>query len=143
MLALTALGTLGMAAELMLIHHYENSNQAIPLALGGLGLIVMAWVALVPGTVALRAMQFVMLLYAGAGIIGVTLHFQANAEFQREIDPAIGRRDLIWKVVQATAPPALSPGLMVQLALLGLLSTYKHPVLRRDEFGEHETGGPR
>ncbi len=77
------------------------------------------------------------------GIIGITLHYQANAEFQREIDPALGGLALFWKVVEATAPPALAPGVMVQLGLLGLVYTYKHPALGEQEFGagRKDTGG--
>jgi hypothetical protein len=36
---------------------------------------------------------------------------------------------LFVKVVTAKAPPALAPGVMVQLGLLGLVYTYKHPAL--------------
>jgi hypothetical protein len=138
-LALVALGTTGLTTELLLIHHYDNVNQLIPISLALLGLAVMAWVAVAPGTVAIRTFQLVMLLFAGAGVIGVSLHYQANAEFQREIDPSIGGSALFWKVVEATAPPALSPGVMVQLALLGLLYTYKHPAVPAEELdGDRE-----
>jgi hypothetical protein len=133
-LFVVSLGTIGMAIELVLIGHFEDLNQLIPLVLAGTGLVVIAWVAAYPTLLGIRVLQLVMLSYAGAGIIGITLHYQANAEFQREIDPNIAGRDLFWKVVEATAPPALSPGLMVQLGLLGLIYTYKHPALREEDF---------
>ncbi len=136
LLALVAFGTVGMSVELTLIGHYEDTNQLIPLVIAGLALAILSWVALVPGVVSLRAFQFVMLLYIGAGVVGIALHFQANAEFQRDIDPAIGRLDLFLKVVEATAPPALAPGIMAQLGLLGLVYTYKHPALHARELGE-------
>ena len=82
----------------------------------------------------MRLLQFVMLTYIGTGVIGITLHFKANAEFQREIDPSLGGLALFWKVVEATAPPALAPGVMVQLGLLGLVYTYKHPALNEPDF---------
>ncbi|MGH9203801.1 MAG: hypothetical protein ACRD2A_21450 [Vicinamibacterales bacterium] len=132
-----------MAIDLLLIRHYEDSNQLIPLAVAAVGLLVMMWVAARPNVAALRVMQLVMLCFIGTGIIGVTLHFQANAEFQREVDPAITTRDLIWKVVEATAPPALSPGVLVQLGLLGLVYTYKHPALGTVELGWESQGDQR
>lgn len=133
-LAIVLLGLSGMSIELWLIGHHEDSNQWIPLVVAAATLVVLAWAALRPGVGSLRAMQFMMLTCIGTGILGVTLHFQANAAFQRELDPTIAAGALIWKVVEATAPPALSPGLMVQLGLLGLVYTYKHPALRGEEF---------
>jgi len=138
LLGLLTLGTLGMSVELLLIGHYADRNQIIPLALAGLTIGVIVWTALRPGVVALRTLQFMMLLFAGAGIVGIALHFQANAEFQRDIDPSIGGLDLVRKVVTATAPPALAPGVMVQLGLLGLVYTYRHPALREDAPGASE-----
>jgi hypothetical protein len=132
-------GIVAMTVDLLLIGHYEDSNQLIPLAVAAAGVLTLGWAAAWPGVVSVRAVQFVMLCFMGTGLIGITLHVQANAEFQREIDPAISSRDLFWKVTEATAPPALSPGLMVQLGLLGLVYTYKHPALRENEPGD--TGG--
>jgi hypothetical protein len=134
-LALVALGTVGMSVELLLIGHSEDSNQLIPLVVAAVGLVTIATVAVRPRAGLIRLLQFVMLTYAGTGIIGIALHYQASAEFQREIDPALGGLALFWKVVEATAPPALAPGVMVQLGLLGLVYTYKHPALGEQEFG--------
>jgi hypothetical protein len=133
-LALVALGTTAMCAELSFIGHYEDQAQIIPLALGGVGLAALVWVAIRPGVTALRLFQFLMLLFIGAGVTGIVLHFEANAEFQHEIDPALAGAALVWKVLQATAPPALAPGLMVQLGVLGLVYTYRHPVFGNQDF---------
>ena len=129
-LAVVVLGIMGSVAELFLIGHYEDTNQLIPLAVSAAGLLTIAWTVLAPSVAAVRALQFVMLVFVGVGVIGIVLHFKANAEFQREIDPSIAGLDLLRKVMEATAPPALSPGVMVQLGLLGLVYTYKHPALR-------------
>ena len=134
LLALVALGTLGMSVDLSLIGHWEDVDQVIPLAVAAAGLLAVLSVAVRPGMATLRLLQFVMLTYVGTGIIGVTLHFKANAEFQHEIDPSLGGLDLFWKVVEATAPPALAPGVMIQLGLLGLVYTYHHPALRELAF---------
>jgi hypothetical protein len=129
MLGLVALGTIAMLAELALIGHTEDSNQLIPLGVGGAGMAAVLWTVLAPRAGALRFLQLVMLLYIGSGVVGVTLHALANAEFQREMDPAIAGVNLVLKVFEATSPPAMAPALMVQLGLLGLLFTYKHPAL--------------
>ena len=124
-----------MTVDLLLIRHYEDTNQLIPLAVAGATFASLGWVAIRPGIAALRTLQFVMLCFIGTGLIGITLHFQANAEFQREIDPSISARDLFWKVTESVAPPALAPGVMAQLGLLGLVYTYKHPALRIEDQG--------
>lgn len=139
-LAIVALGTVGMSTELLLIGHFEDEAQLVPLALAAVALCVIGWAAVRPGVVGLRLLQFVMLSFIGAGLTGITLHFNANAEFQREIDPAIGGTALFWKVVEATAPPALAPGVMVQLGLLGLVYTYRHPALGPDPFDGFRSG---
>jgi hypothetical protein len=105
-LALVALGTVGMCIELVLLEHYRDPNQLIPLSVGGVTLLIVMWAAIAPGIVAVRTLQFAMLVYVGCAIVGGTLHLQADVE-----------------------APALAPGLMAQLGLLGLLATYQHPVL--------------
>ena len=40
---------------------------------------------------------------------------------------------LFWAAIGAKAPPLLAPGSMVQLGLLGLAYTYKHPALKRSQ----------
>ena len=44
-----------MGVDLLLIGHYEDSNQLIPLAVAGVGLASLGWVALLAGVAALRA----------------------------------------------------------------------------------------
>lgn len=125
-LAVLLIGTLGMAVELLLLAHYEEVDQLIPLVLAAAGVGTLAWTTLAPGPAALLALRAVMAGFVLAGAVGVVLHFQANAEFQREIDPALGGLALFWKVVQAKAPPALAPGVMVQLGVLGWLYAHLH-----------------
>ena len=63
-------------------------------------------------------------------IAGVWLHCRGNLEFQLDIDASQSAWTLFWKVLRAKAPPALAPGALIQLGLLGLVFTYKHPALR-------------
>ena len=71
-----------------------------------------------------------MLLFVAAGGFGIVLHYRANVEYQLESDPGLKGRALMWKVLAAKSPPALAPGVMAQLGLLGLAYAYRHPALR-------------
>ena len=62
------------------------------------------------------------------GGLGMVLHYRGGLEFQADMDPTLSRWQLFWKVVHMQAPPALAPGLLVQLGLLGLISTYRDPL---------------
>jgi hypothetical protein len=126
------IGAAGALLDLVLLEHYEDVWQMVPLGLLALSAGVFAWSAVIASRAALRAFQVTMLLCLASGAVGVVLHYRANREFQLEIDPGMNGPELFWKVVHAKAPPALAPGVMVQLALFGLLFTYQHPGLARD-----------
>jgi hypothetical protein len=132
LLGLLALGTLSVSVELWLVEHFGDSNQLIPLVVAGMGLASLVATAVRPRPVTLRLLQFVMLCYAGTGVIGISLHYQANVAAQREVDPTIAGAALFWSVVRSAAPPALAPGILIQLSLVGLLATYRHPVLAEE-----------
>ena len=65
-----------------------------------------------------------MLLLFLSGFVGIW-HFQATTEFQLEMDPASRVSALFRKAILAKAPPALAPGAMIQLGLIGLAYTFK------------------
>jgi hypothetical protein len=132
LLALTGLGIGGMAIELLLLAHYEDATQVIPLVAAGAALVAVTWTLLHPGPLAVRTLQFVMLGFVTAGIVGVTMHAEANAAAHREADPGLEGRALVWRVVTTPQPPVVAPLLMVQLGLFGLLYTYRHPALAHE-----------
>lgn len=113
----------------MLLNHHEDLKQAIPLVLIGLAFLALLWLAVAGSRTAVWALRFVMSLLALGGLVGVALHFQSTLEFQREIDPSLRGFDLVMKALRAKAPPALAPGVMIQLGLIGLALTYRHPSL--------------
>ena len=129
-LALLTFGMLGTAMDLLLLAHYEDAWQWPPLALIVVGLLVVAWIALRESSGAIAALRWTMGLFVVAGAAGLLLHYNGNREFQKELDPALSGWPLFVKVVTAKAPPALAPAGMIQLGLLGLLFTYKHPRVR-------------
>jgi hypothetical protein len=128
LLAALALGVVGTTIELLLLEHYEDWRQRIPLALLGCGLIVLLWHAVDRRAAPLRALQLVMLAFAIAGAVGVTLHYSGNREFELEMYPTMSGLELFRKTMMG-ATPALAPGTMIQIALIGLAYTFRHPGL--------------
>lgn len=124
--AILLLGMTGTFAELLLLKHDEDTWQLVPLVLLGAGVVVVGWRMITGSTTSALVLRALMLLFLGAGATGIYLHYAANVEFQRETDPNLSGRALLWSVLQAKVPPALAPGVMVQLALVGLAYTYRH-----------------
>jgi hypothetical protein len=140
LLATFVLASLGTAAELLLLEHFEEPPQWIPLALIGAALLVLAWHALAPSRGSVRTFQAVMLLFAAAGALGTVLHFRGNVEFERELHPDADT-DALVRGAMAGATPALAPGTMILLGSIGLLYAYHHPAARRPEDAGPTTRG--
>ena len=113
------LGFAGTETELVLLEHYEDPSQLVPLVLIAVASGALVWHAWRPGAGSRRAIQALMGSFMLAGVIGLALHFRGAAEFQREIDPGIGNWSLVKKVMRSKAPPLLAPGVMLQLGLVG------------------------
>ena len=127
LLALLVLGLSGVGVELVALAHYEDSWQLVPLVLIALAFAVIAWHLFDGSHATVRVLRLVMFLFIVAGITGIVLHYRGNLEFQLEIDPSQSHWTLFKKVIRAHSPPALAPGAMAQLGLLGLAYTYRHP----------------
>jgi hypothetical protein len=130
MLALLTFGLVAVGGELLALGHYEDSWQLVPLGLIALAVGVIAWLAVAGGAAAVRALRVAMLLLVAAGGLGIALHYRGNVEFQLDVNPDVSGLALLLKVLHAKAPPALAPGVMAQLGLLGLIYTYRHPALQ-------------
>jgi hypothetical protein len=131
LLCILLIGLAGTATELLLLQHDEGAVQLIPLVLIAVALVTILWHALHQGPASLRILQGTMALFIVAGVLGVYVHYGANVAFQREVDPSIAGRALLWKALTAKTPPALAPGSMLQLGLIGLAYTYRHPSRHR------------
>jgi hypothetical protein len=121
------IGMVGTAAELLFQQHVEEPNQLIPLVLIGVALLALLSRLLQRGPGSLRILQITMVFFIGAAFVGMYLHYGANVEFQLEMDPSLAGLDLFWKAMAAKTPPALAPGSMLLLGLIGLAYTYRHP----------------
>ncbi len=124
MLWVLVLGLVGTETELILLEHYEDPWQFVPLILVALGFVVLVWHARQGNASTLRMLKIIMGLFVIAGLAGLALHFRGAANYQLELDPTLGRWDLIKKVMRVKAPPVLAPGVMLQLGLIGLAYAY-------------------
>jgi len=141
LLGIFLLGVGGIATELWLLGHYEDVDQAIPLGLAAAGAVGVIVGAVKPSPLTIRLLQALMTLFVVSGFVGIWFHFQATTEFQLEMDPSLRGWALFQKAIVAKAPPALAPGAMIQLGLIGLAYTFKHPALRGlTPRGEHPRG---
>jgi hypothetical protein len=129
LLAILLLGVVGISAELLLLAHTEDVYQLIPLGLAALSVVTVALALARPSIGTIRLFQAVMVLFLISGLVGTYLHFQVNVEFQLEMDPALSGLSLYRKAILAKTPPALAPGAMIQLGLIGLAYTFRHPAL--------------
>lgn len=125
LLAILILGIGGIAVELLLLKHTTDALQLVPLVLLGLGLVAVGWHAVRPGGASTAVVRATMVAFLAAGAAGVYYHYSANVEFQLETDPSLRGRELVLKVLEAKVPPALAPGVMIQLGLIGLAYTYR------------------
>jgi len=123
LLALLVFGMAGTTAELWLMGHYEDWKQIIPFGVMALSTLTGFWFGSARTTSSTNMFRLSMLLLMVAGATGSVLHYRANMEFQLEMDPSLGGVALLLKVLHAKAPPALAPGNMALLGLLGLVST--------------------
>lgn len=131
LLVILLIGMAGTTIELLFLKHDETATQLIPLVLLGVALAAVLWHAARPSTASLMSLQLTMVLFVAAGLIGMVLHYEANVEFQREMDTSLSGMPLFWKVMAAKAPPALAPGSMSQLGLIGLAYSYRYPTAGR------------
>jgi hypothetical protein len=138
LLGLVFLGTIGLEVELALLRHAESFSQWIPHIALMIGLVVTVAVYLRPTDTTVRAFQVVMAGYIVIGALGVYFHLHGNVEFALERDPSLSGAKLWWKALRG-ASPALAPGALAQLGLLGLLYTYRHPALAWHNTHERET----
>ena len=129
-LALLAFGLAGLGAELAAIGHYEDFWQVVPVTLLAATLVVIAWHFFAGGATGLAVLQVLLVLLIASGGMGIFLHYQANLEFQLDVNPDLRGWELFARVIHAIAPPSLAPGVMAQLGLLGLIYTYRHPARR-------------
>src|SRR5690349_16614830 len=126
LLAILAFGLVGIEVELFLLKHTDGFWQLVPVVLVGVTLLIVAWTWLQPGPASLGTLRLVMGVFLITGIVGVVQHFTGNIGYEKESNPGLAGAEL-YKAAAMGSTPLLAPGVMLQLGLIGLLYTYKHP----------------
>lgn len=132
LLLILVLGLGGTAVELVLAKHTEDPWQWTPLVLIALAMLTLAWHGLagrstLQTAASLRVLQVLMLFFVASGFVGIGLHLNGKMEFKRESDPSLSGWRLLVASLDSKMPPPLAPGVMIQMGLLGLAFTYRHP----------------
>jgi len=133
LLALLLLELGGTLTELLLLQHFEGVLQWIPLVLLTVTLVVVLWHLARPQPASVSALRVLMVCMALAGLTGVALHLRSSAEYLMEMDPSQSRWTIVKKALQAQAPPALAPGVLLQMGLLGLVYAYRYSPMEADQ----------
>lgn len=129
LLAIVVFGAAGLLAELLLLEHYEDWKQWIPLILLGGTILSAGLLWLREGAATLRLFRVLMVACLLAGVVGTWLHFASNRAFELEMEASQGGWLLVWHALRG-ATPALAPGALLQLGLIGLALTWRHPAAR-------------
>lgn len=119
------MGLGGTTLELWLIGHHEDFWQWIPLVVMVVATLSAAWVVVSWSRAATLVFRIMMIMLMASGVVGAVLHYRANMEFQLEMDPSMGGLTLMAAILHAKAPPALAPGNMVLLSLVGLVAVWR------------------
>ena len=135
-LLIFVLGTIGLGTELLLLDHFEEWRQQVPLVLLALGLVLLTSRLFYRSAIILRLFRWTMLAFVLGGMVGLWFHLSANMEFELEMYPTLSGLELLAKALGG-AMPALAPGALVQLGLIGFLYTYQHPALSREQTKEN------
>lgn len=128
-LAILLIGLSGTATELGLLGHYEDRYQWTPLILLSLGIVAVIVVMVRPSRFNLRWFRVIMASYLPAAVAGLYFHIRSNVEFELEMRPSMAGFELVRESLTG-AMPALAPGAMAQLGLIGLLICFRHPALQ-------------
>lgn len=121
-------GLFGTMAELLLLGHYEDWKQYTPLVVLVLALGAQGWYVTTRSARGVRAVRAAMWMLMVSGCVGVVLHFRGNREFELEMTPSMAGWELFRETVTG-ATPALAPGSLIPLGLIGLAWAFRHPAL--------------
>lgn len=108
----------GTGFELVLIDHYEDLQQLIPLLCIALAMVLVLLLLYVQTRLLKALLKTVLGITALSGLYGTFLHLQANYEFEQEMQPSADDWHLLIDSFSG-ALPALAPGSMIVLALIG------------------------
>jgi len=138
LLIVLVIGVVGTEAELLLLKHTDGWWQLAPVLLIGASFLSLGWYAVAKNAASIRALQVVMLLFLASGGAGAIQHFLGNVAYERESNPSLAGVEL-YKSALMGSSPSLAPGTMIQLGVIGLLFTFRHPRLGASKRPEDST----
>ena len=122
LLALLVAGSASTAVELLLLGHFDEITQVLPLVLLAAGIAIGAWHLASPGA-SVPALRGLMLLFVASGGTGIALHYRGNVEFELEMYPSLSGIEFIEQTLTG-ATPVFAPGAMALLGAIGLMASY-------------------
>ena len=135
LLAIVLVGSAGTLTELLLLEHTEEFYQLIPVVLLALALVASGLALALPRPWVIVTLRIVMAACFISAAIGIFLHYRGNTEFALERHSSLRGWKLFSEAMMG-ATPSLAPGAMAQLALIGLLSTFR---IERNKIGRDST----
>jgi FtsH-binding integral membrane protein len=130
----------GAAVELILLNHLTPLLQLIPVMLIALGLGSLLWYGISRNTTSMRIFQGTMFLCVISGFLGIVVHIAFSAADATKKDKTLHGMNLLHAALTGVAP-ALAPGTMIEIGLVGLAYTYRHPVLEDAALNESPVEG--
>lgn len=127
-------GLAGTVVELFLLKHTDGTWQLAPVLLIAVAMAAVGWYALAKSPASIRALQGAMYLLVLCGAVGMIQHFRGNIAYERDSNPSLAGAEL-YRSAMLGSTPALAPGGMIPLGLIGLLFTFRHPGLARSKRG--------
>jgi len=122
------MGTAGAAAEMLLLGHVGDWTQQAPTGMLVAAMLVVGWYTVSRSRKVLRVFRALTWLLFFTGIVGILLHYRANAQVAREMYDGLQGLNLFREAIVGSAP-ILEPGGVSLLGLLGWIYTFRHPVL--------------
>jgi hypothetical protein len=128
LLATVVISLVGTEIELLILGHVLPLLQIIPVFLIALALGAIVWYGFSRNGKSMRVFQGTMVLCIISGLVGVVVHLAFSAANETKKDPTVTGMKLVRMSLNGKAPP-LAPAVMVQIGLIGLAYTYRHPAL--------------
>ena len=123
---------IGTESELILLGHFAHVLQLVPVGLIAVGLGALIWFVFSHNAKGLRVFHATMFLCVFSGFLGIVLHLAFDVATVAEKNHGLQGFDLLWAALKSVAPP-IAPGAMIQIGLVGLAYTYRHPALDAEE----------
>lgn len=131
-------GSVGILSDLLLMNHYENFSQILPILLISVCLILFLATLLIKTKRISNFFKCALALLTICAFAGIYFHLRGKADFKIEIDPNLKGWNLFLACITGhSLPPVLAPASIILVALSGyawaLVNTYKSQLKNIDD----------